>query len=585
MRRLAIALIAGCALAAPAAAAAADERVGSYEVGGVRTSLDRSAVAATGAAIVEVDHGSVVVTASPSDLIRLRRLPYSVAPYVAPAPAAPAAPESPASPQAPRARAFPVSDGGYHTYQEWVDESAAVVAAHPSLVTRTQIGTSYEGRPIWALKVSDNAATDEAEPEILFTHNQHGREHLTVEMAMYLLNELTGDYATDPRVRAAVDSREIWIVPSVNPDGAEFDVATGSYVLWRKNRQPPPAPATAIGTDLNRNWGFLWGCCGGSSGVAASETYRGPSPFSAPETQAIRDLVTSRRIGGVQQITAAIDFHTYGELVLWPYGYTVADTAPGLDADQHAAFAAIGQSMAAANGYTPEQASDLYIVDGGIDDWLWGVEGVFAFTFEMYPASADAPGGFYPPDEVIGPQTDRNREAVLRLLEIADCPYRAIGKQAVYCSAATPTPPATPPPPPSSPPPGPPEVVTPPPPPPPAATPRALVASALTTRAGVAGDGRVRLRLDCRATGTARCRGTLTLKARLSGGRGRATTVARRTFSVAAGGRTVTLHLRRPARRALRARATLSASVTTTTHQPDGSATTRSRRVVLVGRA
>ena len=239
MRRLVIALLGICVLAAPTAAASAEAPVGTYEVSGVRTTLDRSAVAATGAAIIEADHGSVLVTASPSDLRRLRRLPYSVAPYVAPAPAAPAAPQPP---QAPRARAFPVTDRGYHTYQEWVDESAAIVAAHPSLVTRTQIGTSYENRPIWALKVSDNAATDEAEPEILFTHNQHGREHLTVEMAMYLLHELTGDYATDPRIRAAVDSREIWIVPSVNPDGAEFDVATGTYVLWRKNRQPPQQP-------------------------------------------------------------------------------------------------------------------------------------------------------------------------------------------------------------------------------------------------------------------------------------------------------------------------------------------------------
>src|SRR5687768_9433468 len=100
MRRLVIALIGVCALAAPSTAAGADAPVGTYEVGGVRTSLDRSAVAATGAAIVGVDHGSVVVTASPSDLRRLRRLPYDVAPYVAPAPA-------PESPQAPRARAFP----------------------------------------------------------------------------------------------------------------------------------------------------------------------------------------------------------------------------------------------------------------------------------------------------------------------------------------------------------------------------------------------------------------------------------------------------------------------------------------------
>ncbi|MFP5379933.1 MAG: M14 family metallopeptidase, partial [Vicinamibacteria bacterium] len=394
MHRLVIALIGLCVAALPAPAAARDTGVGTYEVGGVLTSLDRSAVAATGAAIVEADHASVLVTASAADLRRLRRLRYPIAPYTAPA-----APD--AAPRSPSTRTFPAADSGYHTYAEWVAETAAIVAAHPSLVTRTQIGTSYEGRAIWALKVSDNAATDEAEPEILFTHNQHAREHLTVEMALYLLHALTGDYAADARVRAAVDGREIWIVPSVNPDGAEFDVATDDYVFWRKNRQP--ASPTAVGTDLNRNWGFGWGCCGGSSGDPASETYRGPSPFSAPETQAVANFVRSRRIGGVQQIRAAIDFHTYGELVLWPYGHTVADTAPGLDADQHATFVAIGQSMAAANGYTPEQASDLYITDGAIDDWLWGQHKIFGYTFEMYPRTSSP--GFYPPDEVIATQT------------------------------------------------------------------------------------------------------------------------------------------------------------------------------------
>jgi hypothetical protein len=564
MRRLLIALIGMCAVAAPAAAATPATTVRTYDVDGVRTSLDRSAVAATGAAIVEADHASVVVTASRSDIRRLRRLRYRVTEHAAPAPRAAAPPG--------RAAPFPVADSGFHTYQEWVDETAAIVSAHPSLVTRRQIGTSYEGRPIWALKVSDNAASDEAEPEILFTHGQHAREHLTVEMALYLLHELTEDYAGDPRIRAVVDAREIWIVPSVNPDGAEFDIATGSYVFWRKNRQPPPAPATAIGTDLNRNWDFQWGCCGGSSGDPASETYRGPSPFSAPESRAVRDFVGSRRIGGVQQIKAAIDFHTFSELVLWPYGYTTDDTAPGLDADQQAAFAAIGQSMAASNGYTPEQASDLYITDGSIDDWLWGVEGVFAYTFEMYPTTSDP--GFYPPDEVIAAQTARNREAVLRLLEIADCPYRAIGKEALYCASAEP--PSPPPPPPAEPPP---VVVTP----PPAPAPRAL-ASALTSRAGVGADGRVRLRLECRATAMTRCRGLLTLKARLPGDRGRTTTIARAIYAVGAGRRTLTLRLRAPARRALRARATIAATAAVLTRQRNGFSRARGHRVVLVRR-
>ena len=218
----------------------------------------------------------------------------------------------------------------------------------------------------------------------------------------------------------------------VNPDGVEYDIATGSYRMWRKNRQPNGTGA--VGTDLNRNWGWQWGCCGGSSGSFSSETYRGAAPFSAPETARLRDFVNSRVIGGVQQIKAHIDFHTYSELVLWPYGYTTADTAPGLTANDRNAHETLGRQMAATNGYTPEQASDLYIADGTIDDWLWGQHKIFTYTFEMYPRTSSP--GFYPPDEVIGRETSRNREAVLMLEEAADCVYKVIG---LTCGGPAPT--------------------------------------------------------------------------------------------------------------------------------------------------
>jgi hypothetical protein len=250
-------------------------------------------------------------------------------------------------------------------------------------------------------------------------------------MALYVLHLYADNYASDTRIRNLVNSRETWIIPSVNPDGAEYDVATGSYRSWRKNRQPNSG-SSYVGTDLNRNYGYRWGCCGGSSGSTSSETYRGTAAFSAPETRVIRDFVNSRVVGGVQQIKAAIDFHTYSELVLWPFGHTTANTGTGMSADQNNTFATLGRQMAATNGYTPEQSSDLYITDGDSLDWLWGTHRIFAYTFELYPRSSSA-GGFYPPASVITRETSRNKEAVLLLAEAADCPYKVIGKQATYC--------------------------------------------------------------------------------------------------------------------------------------------------------
>ncbi|ACU39538.1 MULTISPECIES: M14 family metallopeptidase [Actinosynnema] len=321
------------------------------------------------------------------------------------------------------ARDFPSGYTGYHNYAEMVAELRQTVTDHPTLVTLRSIGKSYEGRDQWAIKLSDNPSVDEAEPEVLFTCNQHAREHLTVEMCLHIIKRYTDGYATNPTIKSLVDSREIWIVPSVNPDGAEYDIAAGTLRAWRKNRQPN---STSVGTDPNRNWGYKWGCCGGSSGSGSSETYRGTAAFSAPETRNIRDFVGSRVVGGVQQIKANIDWHTYSELILWPYGYTYSDTDTGLNATQASVFSTLGRRMAALNGYTPQQASDLYITDGAVDDWMWGTHKIWSYTFEMYPSSGGGTSGFYPRDTVIAAQTARNDSAVELFLGYADCPPRII---------------------------------------------------------------------------------------------------------------------------------------------------------------
>ncbi|MDV9191474.1 M14 family metallopeptidase [Streptomyces sp. SR27] len=408
-------------------ASGAEEVIRQYEVAGPATPAARTALAATGVSIDEVDARSVVVSANAEQLKRLKALGYATT-------ALPAPPDrGTAARSAPGPLDFPSADAKYHNYAEASAEIDQRIAAYPSLMRKQVIGKSYQGRDIVAIKISDNVATDENEPEVLFTHHQHAREHLTVEMALYLIRELGAGYGTDPRITDAVNGREIWIVPDLNPDGGEYDIASGSYRSWRKNRQPNSG-SSYVGTDLNRNWDFKWACCGGSSGSTSSETYRGAAPASAPEVKVVADFARSRVIGGKQQITAAIDFHTYSELVLWPFGWTTANTTTGMTQDDRDAFATVGGRMAASNGYTPEQSSDLYITDGSIDDYLWGTQKIFAYTFEMYPSSSSG-GGFYPPDEVIERETSRNRDAVLQLLENADCMYRSIGKQAQYCAA------------------------------------------------------------------------------------------------------------------------------------------------------
>jgi hypothetical protein len=124
-------------------------------------------------------------------------------------------------------------------------------------------------------------------------------------------------------------------------------------------------------------------------------------------------------------ITAAITFHTYAELILYPYGYTYDDLPPDMDADDLNAFRALAGQMAASNGYTAKQASDLYTTSGDTVDWLYGARRIFGFTFEMYPRTSNP--GFYPPGDDIERETRRNDAAVIYLTAVADNPRKAVG--------------------------------------------------------------------------------------------------------------------------------------------------------------
>jgi hypothetical protein len=323
---------------------------------------------------------------------------------------------------------FPPYDSLYHNLPEMVAEIQQAAVDYPNLVQVKSIGKSYEGRDILIAKVTNNVSVDEAaKPEVLIDALHHAREHLSTEQALAVLRWLTTGYGHDTTITSLVNTRVVWIIFALNPDGFRYDLTGSPFRGWRKNRQPN-AGTTAIGTDLNRNYGYHWGCCGGSSTNPGSLVYRGPSAFSAPETRALRDFVASRVIDGVQRIKTHVTLHTNGKLVLWPYAYTYANVPYDMTTLDRNALAAMGNGMAALNGYRPEQSSDLYISDGDEIDWLYGKYRIFSYTFELYPAeTGTVSGDFYPDDSHIAPETARNRGALLRLIARAGCPYADLG--------------------------------------------------------------------------------------------------------------------------------------------------------------
>ncbi|MFD9892128.1 M14 family metallopeptidase [Amycolatopsis sp. NPDC059027] len=365
-----------------------------YEVLGTGTPQLRTEVARTGVDVLGTSGATTTIIANPGEAAQLRALGFTLEPrgLVDRAPSTSAAPAE-----------FPPGYTGYHTYAEVTTELQKAQANYPAIAKLSSAGTSYEGRTLNVLKISKNVEADENEPEVLFTCNQHAREHLTTEMCLRIVQRFTTGYATDPAIKKMVDSTAIFVIPNINPDGSEYDISGGRFHSWRKNRQGP-------GTDTNRNWGYKWGCCGGSSGSPSSETYRGTAAFSAPETKAVSNWVNARKVNGVQRIKTHIDFHTYSELVLWPWGYTYDATGPGMTQAEATKFQNLGRQMAATNSYTPEQSSQLYITDGSMNDWMWATNKIWSYTFEMYPRGGSP--GFYPPDSAIVPQTTRNDKAV-----------------------------------------------------------------------------------------------------------------------------------------------------------------------------
>ena len=194
--------------------------------------------------------------------------------------------------------------GAYHTQEEAYSDMNDVATANPSICTLQSIGTSIEGRDIWAMKISDNVGTTEDEPRVLYLGCHHAREIITVEIPLYIMYWLTDNYGTDSLATYLVDNREIWIVPLMNPDGREYVEHTGD---WRKNRRNNGDGT--YGVDLNRNWGYMWGYDDiGSDPYTGGETYRGTGPFSEPETQAIRDLMLN------YQFSTAVAYHSHGRL-------------------------------------------------------------------------------------------------------------------------------------------------------------------------------------------------------------------------------------------------------------------------------
>jgi carboxypeptidase T len=274
----------------------------------------------------------------------------------------------------------PGSMGGYPTLSETEAILDEMRAKFPQLITaKAPISTTlqtWEGNPVWYVRMSDNADSDEAEPEVLYTALHHAREPNGLSQMLYFMWFLLENYQNSeyPELKYLIDNTELYFIPCVNPDGYLFNqqIAPQGGGMWRKNRRDN-ANGTD-GVDLNRNYGFAWGLNDfGSSPNPQSDAYRGPSAFSEPETQMIRDFSQQH------DFLFAQHYHTFGNLFIYPWAFnnTLADSN----------FYYYGRLFTRDNNYRYGTTGQTvgYAVNGDSNDWLYSESGTFVFTPEVGP--------------------------------------------------------------------------------------------------------------------------------------------------------------------------------------------------------
>jgi hypothetical protein len=354
------------------------------------------------------------------------------------------------------APALPSGRLGYRRLADYESELRSLAERHPGLVKLITLPyRSLEGRPILGVEIAHDVNVEGGQPVYVQLGVHHAREWPSGELPMEFAVELVNGYGRDERITRLVNATRTVVVPIVNPDGftlsrewpadigaavAPIDLpaqvdgllpitdplytaalladagvspAPGTGFSYKRRncrvadgRDPAPGECESLanrrlGVDPNRNYGGSWGGAGAALDVE-DDTYRGAAPFSEPEVQNVRELVSGN------QVTTLVTNHTYGNLILRPPGLAAMGDPP-----DEALYRALGDAMAAKNGYTSQHSFALYDTSGATEDWSYYATGGLGFTFEI------GPDEFHPPFAETVAEYARNREAYFVAMESA----------------------------------------------------------------------------------------------------------------------------------------------------------------------
>jgi murein tripeptide amidase MpaA len=302
----------------------------------------------------------------------------------------------------------------YHTVEDILAWLKDLAAKHPDLATLVKVGTSYEGRDIMAIKItgkSNGNLTDAAKPGVWLDGGLHAREWITTSVIQYVINTLLTSYGTDAEITKMVDAVEWTLLPVFNPDGYSYTWTKDR--MWRKTRSPNKGLfSLCTGTDPNRNWAFHWGEAGTSSNPC-SDSYEGASAFSEIEVKSVADYIQANK-----NINAYVNFHSYSQLWMGPWGYT-SEKSKDFDAQE-----TLAENMVAAikavhgTSFQPGPiATTIYPASGSSADWTYGVCNItYSYGVELRDTGSH---GFVLPPSEIRPSGEEIMPAVLLLAKAA----------------------------------------------------------------------------------------------------------------------------------------------------------------------
>ncbi|XP_009963339.3 carboxypeptidase B [Tyto alba] len=295
-----------------------------------------------------------------------------------------------------------IATHSYEKYNNWetiAAWTADIAAQNPNLVSRSVIGKTYEGRPMYLLKMGKSGTNKKA---IFMDCGFHAREWISPAFCQWFVKEAVETYGKDTVMTTLLNHLDFYVLPVLNIDGYVYTWTNDR--MWRKTRSKN-AGSRCIGTDPNRNFNAGW-CTIGASKSPCDSTYCGSAPESEKETKALADFIRKH----LSTVKAYLTVHSYSQLLLFPYSYTYK-LPPDYEELNSIARAASNQLASLYNTkytYGPAAAT-IYPASGGSDDWAYDQGIKYSFTFELRDTGRY---GFLLPESQIKPTCEETSLAV-----------------------------------------------------------------------------------------------------------------------------------------------------------------------------